>query len=254
MAGGILRRSEKRHKKRLYLKIQLHTSDETILLTKAATEEKEKRNDKLIEIVKENTDAGRLWAKLEGILDDNMKYRIIEFIFVEMPNTRFFHPRGSLKEEWKVFYGNSFGDARREARRGTAGMPRDRAWRTAGDAILDAARIKGQPDAFEAVLEAAMDATEEVAGWDALLEARGDVTPEVIKDAAWDSALIAGYLLVEDVLDFNIYKENIGRYVMACKEIWQKGHVRLCDVGGTPDNPFGGMQCICARTPAGLRT
>lgn len=106
-----------------------------VISTKPITEEKETRNAKLMEILKENPEANRLWAKLEGI-PEGSKYKIINFIFVEIPDTRFFHPRSPLNEEWKMFYGNSLDDARCEARRRTAGMPRDTAWCTAGGTIL----------------------------------------------------------------------------------------------------------------------
>jgi hypothetical protein len=119
----------------------------------------------------------QLMEKQVGIPEAS-KDKVIKFVLEDIPNTPFFRPDGSPKEEWRMFYGDTWGAALHEAR--------DAVWRAgqrAGeDAHLDRA-------ALHAAEEAARGAARRVALGAAL--GATEVTPGTARDAALKTALDA---------------------------------------------------------------
>jgi hypothetical protein len=147
--------------------------------------------------------------------------KLTDFIYTEIPNTRFFKPDGNPKKEWKIFYADTWGAAWGAARYAARGAAWGAAWGAARDAARDAARYATRDAAWGAA-------------WDAAWGAARDAAWGAARDAAWgaarDATLISDYIITSDLKVKD--REKHLAHTKARWEVWQKGYGLLCDVDG----------------------
>jgi len=177
--------------------------------------------------------------------------------FIEsLKQINWFKPDGKPKKEWKIFYGDTWGEARRKAREATHGVMQKTAWDMIHDATWDATQAAARIGAWNAAWNAAKKMATECSkrhsksvSWDTKTGRRRwlgvwsfsdgfirgmtgahDEAKAAVENVAYDTALYASMLVVSD-LDFP-HKTKYIQHARERMEVWEKGYALLCDVDG----------------------
>ena len=162
---------------------------------------------------------------------ENQK-KLVDFL-AAIPKIPYLKPDGKPKKEWKVFYGETWDvawDAARVAARDAARVAlSNAAWNAAWNVAWNAAWDATSDATLDIARNAALNIASDIA-WNITWRTVKEVARKASYCAAWDAALIARFIVVED-LKFKDKEKHLA-HAQARWEVWQKGYGLLCDVDG----------------------
>ncbi len=162
-------------------------------------------------------------------LPNQIRQKLIGFIYKEIPKTKFFKPDGKPDKEWEIFYGSNWDLALESAlaeawrvTRGSAWLPE---WVLEKKSLWDSAMSSASIYIWNATWGLERESARLV-----VRSAAKNSVYELAKDAVWDAVLYSEYILVNDIQFEG--KENGMAQANARWKVWQKGYGLLCDIDG----------------------
>lgn len=138
-----------------------------------------------------------------------------------IPKMKLLQPEGKPRKEWRMFYDETWSNARTMAWDAMRNPAYDSAWKNAVGAAYNIARSSGREDAMNEVTAFAERAARKLR-----LSMEGNIK-YVIGTVEASAKLMAAMIIVKD-LDFKRKKKYV-RTAEAQIDVWQKGYALACE-------------------------